>query len=184
MNLVMRKMIFWGIYVQYRTRLVIVTAHSYNFIIYRYIVYCSIVHSFCKACKRTLAGLGGSVGCASDCHTLIRRLRVRTPPGRLQSFVEIWFWLCWGLTTCQPLWIILCRLSEKGRWEIEETVEEMNERDRRESGKWMKVKKQKKYKHIPSTLTCCMDSMHICIFICNYHTSYVPGSSLLIWLYC
>ena len=31
---------------------------------------------------------------------------------------------------CQPLWVILCRLPEKGRREIEEIVEEMKERDR------------------------------------------------------
>ena len=24
-------------------------------------------------------------------------------------------WLCWGLMTCQPLWVILCCLPEKGR---------------------------------------------------------------------
>ena len=29
----------------------------------------------------------------------------------------------------QPLWVILCRLPEKGRKEIEEIVEEMKERD-------------------------------------------------------
>ena len=34
-------------------------------------------------------------------------------------------WLCWGLTTRQPLWVILCRLPEKGRKETEEIVEEM-----------------------------------------------------------
>ena len=27
---------------------------------------------------------------------------------------------CWGLRTRQPLWVILCRLQEKGRKEIEE----------------------------------------------------------------
>ena len=53
-------------------------------------------------------------------------------------------WLCWGLTTCQPFWVILCRLPEKGRKEIEETVEEIKERDREERGTGMKVKKQKK----------------------------------------
>ena len=37
-----------------------------------------------------------------------------------------------GLTTHQPLWVILCCLPEKGRREIEETVEEMKERDRGE----------------------------------------------------
>ena len=34
--------------------------------------------------------------------------------------------------TCQPLWVILCCLPEKGRRETEETVEEMKERDRGE----------------------------------------------------
>ena len=52
-------------------------------------------------------------------------------------------WLCWGLTTRQPLRVILCRLPEKGRKEIEERVEEMKERDREERGTGMKVKKQK-----------------------------------------
>ena len=37
-------------------------------------------------------------------------------------------WLCWGLTTRQPLWVILCRLPEKGRKDIEEIVEEMKEK--------------------------------------------------------
>ena len=41
-------------------------------------------------------------------------------------------WLCWGLMTRQPLWVILCRLPEKGRKVIEEIVEEMKERDREE----------------------------------------------------
>ena len=53
-------------------------------------------------------------------------------------------WLSWGLTTCQPLWVILCRLPEKGRKEIEEIVEEVKERDKEERGTGMKVKKQKK----------------------------------------
>ena len=42
--------------------------------------------------------------------------------------------MCWGLTTCQPLWVILCCLPEKGRKEIEEIVGEMTERDREERG--------------------------------------------------
>ena len=46
--------------------------------------------------------------------------------------------------TRQPLRVILCRLAEKGRKEIEERVEEMKERDREERGTGMKVKKQKK----------------------------------------
>ena len=53
-------------------------------------------------------------------------------------------WLCWGLTICQPLWVILCRLPKKGRKEKEEIVEEMKERNREERGTGMKVKKQKK----------------------------------------
>ena len=36
--------------------------------------------------------------------------------------------LCLGLTTRQPLCVILCRLPEKGRKEIEEIAEEMKER--------------------------------------------------------
>ena len=52
--------------------------------------------------------------------------------------------LCWGLTTRQPLWVILCRLPEKGRRVIEEIVEEMKERNREERGTGMKVKKQNK----------------------------------------
>ena len=46
--------------------------------------------------------------------------------------------------TRQLLWVILCHLPEKGRTEIEETVEEMKESDREERGKWKKVKEQKK----------------------------------------
>ena len=59
-------------------------------------------------------------------------------------FRDLIDWLCWGLTTRQPLRVILCRLPEKGRKEIEERVEEMKERDREERGTGMKVKKQKK----------------------------------------
>ena len=46
--------------------------------------------------------------------------------------------------TRQPLWVILCRLPEKGRRVIEEIVEEMKERNWEERGTGMKVKKQKK----------------------------------------
>ena len=52
--------------------------------------------------------------------------------------------LCSGLMTSQPLWVSLCCLPDKGRKEIEETVEEMKERDRENRGKGIKVKKQKK----------------------------------------
>ena len=62
----------------------------------------------------------------------------------LFNCAEPFDWLCWGLTTRQSLRVILCRLPEKGRKEIEERVEEMKERDREERGTGMKVKKQKK----------------------------------------
>ena len=42
------------------------------------------------------------------------------------------------------LGVILCRLPEKWRKEIEEIVEEMKTRNREERGTGMKVKKQKK----------------------------------------
>ena len=42
--------------------------------------------------------------------------------------------------------------------EIEEIAEEMKEGDKQERGTGMKVKKQKKYKHSPSTLTYYKDS--------------------------
>ena len=47
--------------------------------------------------------------------------------------------LCFGLTTRQPLWVILCHLPEKGRKEIEEKVEMMKERDREEKRTGIKV---------------------------------------------
>ena len=49
-----------------------------------------------------------------------------------------------GLNDTSTLWVILNPLPQKGRKEIEETVEEMKERDREERGIGMKVKKQKK----------------------------------------
>ena len=52
---------------------------------------------------------------------------------------DSFFWLCWGLTTRQPLRVILCRLPEKGRKEIEERVEEMKERDREEKTEEIKT---------------------------------------------
>ena len=52
--------------------------------------------------------------------------------------------LCWCLTTRQPLWVILCRLPEKGRKEIEKILEEMKGRNTKERGTGMKGKKQKK----------------------------------------
>ena len=61
------------------------------------------------------------------------------PDAAYQVSSQLAFWfrrrsdsLCWGLTTRQPLWVILCRLPEKGRKVIEEIVEEIKERDREE----------------------------------------------------
>ena len=57
-------------------------------------------------------------------------------------------WLSWGLTTRQPLWVILCHLPEKGTKVIEEIAEEMKEREReeRETGwKW----RNRRNKNIP-----------------------------------
>ena len=45
--------------------------------------------------------------------------------------------------THQPLWVILCRLPEEGKKEIEEIIDEMEERDREERETGMKVRKQK-----------------------------------------
>ena len=66
-------------------------------------------------------------------------------------------WLSWGSTTRQPLWVILCRLSEKGRREIEDILEEMKERDRGER-KMNESEETEGIKHSPSNLTCCKDS--------------------------
>ena len=55
-------------------------------------------------------------------------------------------WLCWGLTTRQPLWVISCRLPEKGRKKIEVLVVEMKGRDREERGIGIKVKQTNKKK--------------------------------------
>ena len=46
--------------------------------------------------------------------------------------------------TCQPLWVILCRLPEKERKEIEGIVEEMKGRDREERETGMKVKREER----------------------------------------
>ena len=64
-------------------------------------------------------------------------------------------WFCWGLSARQPLWVIFCRLPEKGRKKIEEIVEEMKERDREERDE---RKETKETKTLPSTLTCYKDS--------------------------
>ena len=77
-------------------------------------------------------------------------------------------WLCWGLTTRQPLWVILCRLPEKGRKKIEEMVEEMKERDREEWEQEWKWKKTEEIKHSPSTLTSCYKDSRPCPTVSQY----------------
>ena len=69
--------------------------------------------------------------------------------------------------TRQPLWVILCHLPEKGRNENEEILEEMLEWNGEERGIQMKVKKQKKQKHSPSTLTSYKDS-RLCPTVTQY----------------
>ena len=72
-------------------------------------------------------------------------------------------WLCWGLTTRQPLWVILCRLPEKGR----KVVEEIKERDREERN-WNESEETEEIKYSPSTLTCYKDSRP-CPTVSQYH---------------
>ena len=45
-----------------------------------------------------------------------------------------------GFNNPSILWVILCRLPEKGRKDIKEIVEEMKERAMEERGTGMKVK--------------------------------------------
>ena len=51
--------------------------------------------------------------------------------------------------THQPLWVILCRLPEKGRKKTEEIVEEMKERDREEKGIWNESEETEEIKTFP-----------------------------------
>ena len=65
-------------------------------------------------------------------HKIFKSHRIFIPFNKL-----LFDWLCWGLTTRQPLWVILCRLPEKGRKEIEEIVDEMKERTgKKEEQEW------------------------------------------------
>ena len=72
------------------------------------------------------------------------------------------------LTNVNACGSLLCCLPEKGRREIEETLEELKERDRGERGKWMKEKRQKKCNILPSTHTYCKDSRP-CPTVSQYH---------------
>ena len=54
--------------------------------------------------------------------------------------------------------VILCRLPEKARTEIEEIVEEIKEKDREERKMNESEKTEEIKQHYPSTLTCCKDN--------------------------
>ena len=62
--------------------------------------------------------------------------------------------LCLGLTTHQLFWVILCGLPEKGRKVIEAIVEEMKERDRRESEKMNESEETEEIITSHTTLMC------------------------------
>ena len=79
-------------------------------------------------------------------HFVSSQKRDRRDSRKDETLVDL---LRWGLTTHQPLWVILCLLPEKGRKEIKEVEEEMKVRDREEKGTGVKVKKQKKNKTFP-----------------------------------
>ena len=78
-------------------------------------------------CRKVQKGKETWLGWNIETSTKKKALKTKT----LQPFQSLW--LCWGLTTRQPLWVILCRLPEKGREETEEIVEEMKERDMEET---------------------------------------------------
>ena len=63
-----------------------------------------------------------------------------------------------GFNDTSALWVILCRLPEKGRKEIEEIVEEMKEREREKRGNERKWRNRRNYNIPTPTLTCCKDS--------------------------
>ena len=67
----------------------------------------------------------------------------------LHSLID---YLCVGLATCQPLWVILCRLIEKGRRDSRG-----NERNGQKT-KRNETEETKEIKHSFSTLNCCKDS--------------------------
>ena len=50
---------------------------------------------------------------------------------------------------CQPLWVILCLLPEKGRREVEEIAEKMKERDRGVRKMNESEEKEEEIKNIP-----------------------------------
>ena len=51
------------------------------------------------------------------------------------KFQKVWFLIVLGFDDMSTLWVVLCRLPEKGTKEVELIVEEMKERDREEREK-------------------------------------------------
>ena len=84
--------------------------------------------------------------------------KTNTGTTALERSVEFLILIVLGLTTRQPLWVILCRLPEKGRKEIEEIVEEIKERTGKKEEQEWKWRNRRNKKHSPSTLTCYKDS--------------------------
>ena len=62
-----------------------------------------------------------------------------------------------GLATTHRFWVILCRIPEKGRREIEEVFEEMKDRIRGER-KMNGSEETEEIKTFPLSLTCCKNS--------------------------
>ena len=56
-----------------------------------------------------------------------------------------WDLIVLGLTTGQSLWVILCRLPERGSEEIEEILEEMKQKEGKKEWKW----RNRRNKNIP-----------------------------------
>ena len=75
-------------------------------------------------------------------------------PFRRGLFFVFFIIIVLGLTTRQPLWIILCRLLQKGRREL---VEEMKERQGRKRS-MNESEETEEMKTFPRYLTCCKDS--------------------------
>ena len=116
----------------------------------------------CSICSSFLKTFGWSFGTAvADSKVPVSGYAYKAVLNSVQhteSFVSAFDCLCWSLTTRQPLWVILCRLPEKGRREIEEIVEEMKERNREKKRNTNESEEIEEIKTAPSTLTCYKNS--------------------------
>ena len=70
----------------------------------------------------------------------------------------------------QPFWVILCRLPEKGRKEIEEMIDSRGDERERQGRKRTRNEREEKeeIKTVPSTLTYYKDSKP-CPTLSQYH---------------